>query len=246
MKKEKKYKLLLICPKQKYPHFGSQISLAKLLGKKVNNTSRALPILAGLTPEHYEIRIIDEEIEEVPKNYQADIVGITSITASVHRGKMWAEHFRKQGAKVIMGGLHASFNEKDCLTYADSLVKGEAENNWPAVLEDFEKGTLQKIYECKTPADFILKAKPRWDLIDTTKIISLSVQTSRGCPFRCEFCMVTKMFGRKIRHRDVDDVIEEIKSLPFRRILFVDDNLTINRKYAREGHYVSFADSRNT
>jgi hypothetical protein len=101
-------------------------------------------------------------------------------------------------------------------------------------LRDFEAGTLLKKYKADKPYEFKKCRIPRWDLVDTSKIMSLNVQVSRGCPYKCDFCIVPEMYGHKMRYRDIDNVIEEIKSLPLKKIFFADDNLTFNKKYARE------------
>ena len=99
----------------------------------------ALPTVAALTPENYDIKIIDEEIESIPKNYKPDIVGITTISATINGAYKLGDFFRLQGAKVVLGGPYASFNTKEGLEHADSIVIGEAENSWEKCLKDFER-----------------------------------------------------------------------------------------------------------
>ncbi len=234
MPKRAKYKLLLINPLQKYQHYATQYTMAHLMGKKNVNTSLALPILAGLTPNHYEIKIVDEQLESLPKNFNPDIVGITTLTSSINRTFKLADHYRKNGAKVILGGPYITFAPEEADNKADSIVIGEAEGMWEQCLADFEKGNLKKIYKRDQVIEFKTNVTPRWDLVKTNRLVSLSVQATRGCPFGCDFCLVTNMFGRKMRFREIDNVIEEIKALPVKRFLFVDDNLTINKKYAME------------
>ena len=229
-----KYKLLLIRPLQKHKHYSTQKELARLMGKKVANTPLALPLLAALTPDDYDIKIVDEEIESLPANYNPDIVGLTVITSNSGRAFEIAGIFRAKGAKIIFGGPYPSYSLDDCAEHADSIVIGEAENIWEDLLKDFEEGKLKNTYEAGCKPDFNKSVKPRWDLLPVNKILALNVQASRGCPFLCEFCLTSQMFGRKVRFRDADDVIDEIKSLPLKNVFFCDDNLTINKKYALE------------
>lgn len=230
----KRYKLLLINPRLKYKHYGVQHEMSTLMGKRTMTGPLALPLVAALTPEHYDVLIIDEETRSVPWDDTPDLVGITTLMSTIDRGYEIADRFREQGVKVVMGGSYATFNSKEVLEHADSVVWGEAEGAWEECLSDFEKGLLKELYRAEEPIDFSQNHFPRWDLVDTRHVNTLSVETSRGCPFNCEFCLVNKMFGRRMRYRDIDDVVREIESLPIKRLLFVDDNLTINKRRARE------------
>ncbi len=232
--KSKKYKLLLVNPEFKYHHYGTQIELTKILGKPSFNYSLALPTVAALTPDNYDVKIIDEEINPIPYDCKPDLVGITCVFATSRSAYNIANKFKSKGIPVVMGGSYATFNSKEALLHADSVVIGEAEGIWEECLRDFEKGILKKTYKAKELTNFKTSPIPRWDLIDTNKINSILVQVSRGCPYECEFCLVTKMYGRNRRLRDIDNVIEEIKASPVKRVFFVDDNLTFNKKYARE------------
>lgn len=230
----KQYSLYLIKPRQKYKHYAIQAELAKTLGRKVANTSLALPLIAALTPDNYKITIIDEDMEPIKFSKTPDIVGITATSPIIERAYEIAEEYKKKGVKVILGGPYVSFNYDEAIKHADSVVIGEAENLWASVLTDFEKGELKQKYVCEQSPEFKTSPLPRWDLMDTSKILSLSVQASRGCPFMCEFCSTSELFGKKMRYRDSDDVIKEIKALPWKNFFFADDNLTINKKYAFE------------
>lgn len=231
---KKRFKLLLIRPKQYLKHYSVQSEMARLMGRRTANSVLALPLLAALTPEHYEIKILDEEISTSTGNFKPDIVGITLITSNAERGYELAEKYRKIGAKIILGGPYSSYNPGEGLQYADSIVSGEAEAVWKEVLNDFENNNLQKIYSAENKIDYSTSILPRWDLVKTNKILSINVQASRGCPFQCEFCLTSEFFGKKMRKRNVSDVINEIKQLPLKNIFFADDNLTLDKKYAGE------------
>ncbi len=234
IRNKKKYKLLLINPKFKYQHYGTQKELGELMGKRNFIFSLALSIIASFTPKNYKIKIINDEIESIPFNKKVDIIGITTPFTTISRCIEIADQFRVNGIKVIMGGFYATFMTEEISKHADSVVVGEAEGIWQNVLEDFEKGELKKIYKQDKVFDFKKIPIPRWDLINTKNLNFIGVQVSRGCPYSCEFCIVSKLFGRKQRYRDIDNVIEELKSLSTKRIFFVDDNFTFNKKYARE------------
>ncbi|NOZ00804.1 MAG: B12-binding domain-containing radical SAM protein [Deltaproteobacteria bacterium] len=229
----KRYRLFLINPRLRYKHYGVQHELSRLLGKRTMTAPLALPLVAALTPDHYSIRIIDEEVGTIPNGVVPDLVGITTLISTIDRGYAIADQYRSMGAKVVMGGTYATFNTAEVLEHADSVVCGEAEGAWTECLADFEKGELKDVYRAGKSTDFSSSVPPRWDLVDTKRINTLSVETSRGCPFNCEFCLVNKMFGRRMRYREIADVVREIEALPIKKILFVDDNLTIHKKRAR-------------
>jgi radical SAM superfamily enzyme YgiQ (UPF0313 family) len=214
--------------------YTAHAELAKMFGKKRLMIPLALPMVAANTPDHYEIRIVDEESEALPTDFKPDIVGITTIAATKERAFQLGDLFKSQGIAVVMGGINASVLTEEYLAHADSVIIGEAENAWEKCLADFEKGSLQSTYTADFKCDYKAPKPPRWDLVNMKHIFQVAVQITRGCPFNCDFCMVSNMFGRKMRFRDIDNVIEEIKQLPSKYIFFVDDNLTINKKYAHE------------
>lgn len=234
MSGRRQYKLFLINPYQKYKHFATQAEMGRLMGKKNVMSPLALPLLAALTPTHYWISIIDEEIKPIPWSEKPDIVGITTLSITINRAYEIADKFRADGIPVVMGGPYATYMPCEILQHADSVVIGEAEELWGECLNDFEEGKLKKTYQCIQKPEYRTTVTPRWDLVNTKDIISIGVQVSRGCPYHCEFCLVTQMFGHRMRYRNIDNVIGEIGSLPLKKILFVDDNLTFNKKYTLE------------
>ena len=166
-----------------------------------------LPYLAALTPSHYEIGVIDENI--APFEFKkADIVGITSYTSSVSRGYEIAQIYREQGIPTVMGGIHVSMLPEEALKYCDTVVIGEAEGVWQKVLEDLETGNLKKRYKgsWKNLKDLPI---PRRDVLRNEFYTWGSIQTSRGCPMNCSFCSVSAFNGRRFRRRALEDVIKE-------------------------------------
>jgi len=196
----------------------------------------SLPLLAALTPPQHEVVIVDERAEYVPFEEQFDLVGITAMTATSQRAYQIADRFREKGTKVVLGGMHPSACPEEALQHADAVVIGEAEGLWEQLLEDLEKGELKKTY---TREDFpaIYRLPPsRLDLLKCRYLLKYVFQTTRGCPHGCSFCSVSRFMGRKYRHRDIDNVIEEVSLYQdkTRIIGFLDDNIVSNPRYSKE------------
>lgn len=200
-----------------------------------------LMCLAAHTPEGVDVRIIDESVERIDFNDVPDLVGISTMTATAPRSYDVADRFRAMGAKVVLGGVHASMLPEEALEHADSVVVGEAEEIWPGVVSDAAAGRLEPIYRQEAFSDFKRPLLPRRDLITPKRYWSANVvQTSRGCPHSCNFCSVTAFNGRRIRVRDIDNVLSEVESLPRSNLMrkkvvpFVDDNIAANPGHAKE------------
>ena len=184
-----------------------------------------LLVLAALTPSEWEITVIDENVDA--PDYAAmprpDLVGITAFTSQANRAYEIATSFRSRGVRVIMGGIHATACTEEALQYADAVVSGEAESVWGEVLNDIQNGKLKKTY---TGEHLDLAEVPlaRHDLL-TEGYAFGSIQTTRGCPLNCSFCSVSAFNGTRYRHRPIANVIEELKSIPEKWVLVVDDNL---------------------
>jgi len=182
-----------------------------------------LPYLAALTPDHYKVEVIDENIEPF-KFQKADIVGITAYSSAVNRGYEIAQMYRKQGIPTVMGGIHVSMMPEEAVNYCDAIVVGEAEHVWSDVLQDFEAGTLKKQYRGAW-ADLEKLPLPRRDVLQNDYYIWGSIQTSRGCPMNCAFCSVTAFNGGRFRRRRLEDVITELEQIPQKKVMITDDNL---------------------
>jgi radical SAM superfamily enzyme YgiQ (UPF0313 family) len=195
-------------------------------GLTVNKSSRFPPlglgIVAALTPDHWEVELIDENWE--PFRYRdADLVGLTAFTASANRAYEIAATYRERGVPVVMGGIHASMRTGEALERVDSVVVGEAEGVWAQVVADAEAGRMRRVYRSE-PGDLAGTVRPRRDLFHP-KYMFASVQTSRGCPMDCEFCSVTAFNGRRYRRRPPEEVLDELETIPQKMIFFVDDNI---------------------
>ena len=194
-------------------------------------------LLAGLTPGRHEVRILDESLSEIDFDLDIDLAAITAITPLAPRAYEIADQFRKRGKKVVIGGIHASWLPEEAKGHADSVVIGEADRLWPKILEDAERGELLPYYRQLKKTDLGDLALPRRDLFPRKGYLFHNlIQTTRGCPFDCEFCSVTALHGKTYRMRPVSEVEREIQSLERTRayIFFVDDNLVGNLSHARE------------
>jgi radical SAM superfamily enzyme YgiQ (UPF0313 family) len=194
-------------------------------------------LLAGLTPSHHNLSIIDESLSEIDFDQEVDLVGITAITPLAPRGYEIADQFRKRGKKVVMGGIHVSWLPDEAKSHSDSVVIGEADELWAEILEDTEKGKLKFFYRQKEKTDLSRLPIPRRDLLPNKGYLFRNlIQTTRGCPYDCEFCSVTALHGKSYRMRPISEVEKEIQSLNRSKayIFFVDDNLVGNLSHTRE------------
>jgi len=196
----------------------------------------ALAIIAALTPEYWEVEILDENFESFEYK-DADLVGFTSLTATINRCYEIATEYRKNKIPTVIGGIHASMLPEEALKYVDSVVVGEAENIWQKVIEDFENHRLEKIYKAVLPS-LVNSPMPRIDLYHPEYLFG-SVQTTRGCPMACEFCSVHTFNGSKYRLRPVKNAVADFIASDKERIYLVDDNFVGYSKKARQ-HAIDF------
>jgi radical SAM superfamily enzyme YgiQ (UPF0313 family) len=194
--------------------------------------SLSLLTLAGLTPSRFQVEyreIIDlKQAGDLPDDY--DLVAITSLSAQIYEAYKVADAYRAKNITVIMGGLHVSSVPEEAKEHCTSVVIGEGEPLWPAVLDDFERGTLKPFYTQSPRGSFDLREAPmpRFDLLDPDKYNRITVQTSRGCPHKCEFCASSILLTPGYKLKPVEKVMAEIRAIksiwpkPF--IEFADDN----------------------
>ena len=230
-------KILLIHPKRRDKH--------NYTGKiKAYIPPLTLPVLAGLTPRGIDVELCDENVDTVDFDTDADLIGITGISNQINRGYEIADAFRKRGKKVVMGGIHVSAMPDEAKDHADSILVGEAEDLWEAIIEDFRNNRLKNEYTADAYTDFKKLVIPRYDLLKLDRyrrstganMPRLPIQASRGCPFNCKFCSVTKFWGPKIRTKPLENVEKEllqIKSLGTNRIFFTDDNFIAKISYTK-------------
>lgn len=196
-----------------------------------------LPYLAALTPRDWQIRLVDEMLEDIDFNAPADLVAITSWTLTSLRAYDIADAYRRRGIPVIMGGPHVFFHTDEAAAHCDAVGVGEGESIWPRMLQDAERGTLAPVYRAEQMKTLDGLPLPRYDLLDLRRwglIKTYAMQTSRGCPFSCEFCSERYYLGARYRSRPVSEVVEEIKHCRSRSIFFADSNFGGNRERTME------------
>ncbi len=194
----------------------------------------ALNLLEGLTPPEHQVTTIEEEIEDIDLDAECDLVGISCMTSNAPRAYYLADEFKKRGKTVVMGGVHPSILPDEALGHADSVVVGEAEGVWEQLLEDFKDGRLQKKYHKPSPSlENYVHIKHRKG-VKKRLFDVVPVMTTRGCPYNCDFCCVHNIFGRKIRHIPIQNVVQDIIDSGGKTFLFLDDNIIGDPKYAKE------------
>lgn len=208
-------KLLLINPVGR--------SSGYLLSKFSTFSPLGLAYVGAVTPSNWEVKIIDENFEKFEFE-EADLIGITAFTSNINRAYEIARIYQKQKIKVIMGGIHVSMLPDEAMQYADTVVIGEVEGVWKQVINDFENNCLSPKYIGPRLDLNRFTVKPRRNLLHPNYLWH-SVQTSRGCPFNCYFCSVSRYLGKEYRQRRAEDVLDELKELKGKYIAFVDDNL---------------------
>ncbi len=197
-----------------------------------------LPYLAALVPRDIAVELKDDLLEEITFQERADLVALTCMSHQAPRAYEIAAGFRGRGIPVVMGGFHATLAPEECQQHADALVLGEAETAWPQLLRDVQAGRLQPRYQAQELSPLVNLPVPRYDLLNLKKykLLNIPSQTTRGCPYNCNYCEVTQVYGGKFRHRPVEEVIEEIKAIRQLTgsdfIYFVDDNFVANRRHA--------------
>jgi len=204
--------------------------------------SLSLLTLAALTPPRFEIEyneIFDLKKEKgFPLDY--DLVAISSYSAQIDQAYELADYYQSKNIPVVLGGLHVSSLPEEAKKHCTSVVVGEGEPLWPQLLSDFEKGKLRPYYIQSPLGGYDLKEAPlpRFDLLDPDKYNRLTVQTSRGCPHKCDFCASSILLTPKYKLKPVSKVVAEIQAIkkiwdkPF--IEFADDNTFVNYTHYKE------------
>jgi radical SAM superfamily enzyme YgiQ (UPF0313 family) len=208
--------------------------------KRIMAPSLALLTVAALTPPEHHISLIDENVSTDCPDGSPDLVGISVNVDTSRRAYDIAQRYRQRGIPVIMGGIHPSANSDEALMYADSVCIGPADGVWQDILHDVVSNSLRRIYRASSEAAAGSIPIPRWDLIDSSKYLYTNiVSTSRGCPFRCDFCYNSSSYvPSKVANRGIEEVLRDIEKLGTRHVMFIDDNFigTIpwTRKLLRE------------
>ena len=198
----------------------------------------ALPILSALSPKDVEITLTDDLLTPIDLRKglkEVDLVGITVLSKTALRAYRIADAYRSKGIPVVLGGIHPTALPEEAKQHADSVVIGEAEEVWPLLIEDVRKGDLKPFYQQMNYTDLSKIPIPRRDLFLKKGYFPIDVvQVARGCPYRCEFCSVQKFYGETYRFRPISEVVEEVRRLPHRWMMFNDDNIIASPSYSTE------------
>ncbi|MDR2508412.1 MAG: B12-binding domain-containing radical SAM protein [Candidatus Accumulibacter sp.] len=187
----------------------------------------SLVTLASLTPAPHAVYIEDENIGKINFGDAPDLVGVTVTVDTACRAIEIARRYRERGIKVVFGGIHASACSQEMTKHCDAVCVGEAEMLWGKILDDFLRGALQRLYFNSMPTDLSRVPVADWRFIKHRHryLYNNLIVTSRGCPFRCEFCYNSCDYVvRAYRNRPVEDVLREIDLIGTKQIMFVDDN----------------------
>ncbi len=195
-----------------------------------------LTLLASLFPKNYEVKIINEAIEEVDFDARVDLVGITGLTCVIQRAYAVADQFRERGVKVVLGGVHPSLLPEEAKEHADVVFIGEAEGVFDQLLKDLEAGELKPFYKNRSWSDLRGMPFPRRDLLGNRyRPFFKAIETTRGCPNRCEFCSIPIINGKRYRVRPLEEVDRELSAIVKKEgeyIFLADDNVTAREDYA--------------
>ncbi len=191
--------------------------------------------VANILRGEHRVVLENENIEPVHYDDHPDLVGISVTVDTLPHAMQIAKRFRKRGAKVIAGGIHVTTAYETISENAfDALCIGAAEGTWPDIVRDAENGCLKKIYKCSGKLRGEDIVSPAYDMIDRGKYLYTSViHTSRGCPFRCDFCYNSAKSHHFV-NRPIPDVLREIRQAGTRHIMFIDDNFAGNPKWTKE------------
>jgi radical SAM superfamily enzyme YgiQ (UPF0313 family) len=203
--------------------------------------SLGLLTLAGMTPSKHRVDYVEvpdiKMLDALPDGF--DLVAISSYSAQIDEAYELARRYAANGVPSVIGGPHVSALPAEAAEHCDAVVVGEGESCWESVLEDAERGKLKQIYDAGGDEyDLALSPMPAFELLDISKYNRLTVQTSRGCPHRCEFCASSVILTGKYKQKPVSKVLAEIDRIldiwdkPF--IEFADDNSLVDRSYWKE------------
>jgi radical SAM superfamily enzyme YgiQ (UPF0313 family) len=206
-----------------------------LFGKRANLPVACLGLLAALVPDHHEVTLVDENVEDIDfdRLARADLVCLTGMSIQGRRIIEILEAVRARGVMTAIGGPMATVEPEVLEGLADVIFLGEADETWPEFLAAWEAGTHKTRYEQSEKTDVTKLPLPRTDLLKVERYMFGSMQISRGCPFTCEFCDIIVTFGRRPRLKTSEQVLSELerfRDAGFKIVFVVDDNLIGNKK----------------
>jgi radical SAM superfamily enzyme YgiQ (UPF0313 family) len=204
--------------------------------------SLGLLYLAACTPAGHELHYFEAEGDgkEPAEVYTCDLVAINTFSAQVFEAYAVADRLRTAGVRVAMGGLHVTVQPDEALGHADYVFLGEGERTWPTAVKAIAKGNAQRVWNSADfpPIDIRSLPVPRYDLLANRPYSRFPVQTTRGCPWRCDFCASNVMLNQPYRKRPVTDVVRDIQAIrqfqprPF--IEFADDNTFVDHAWGKD------------
>ena len=206
-----------------------------LFGKRANLPVACLALLAALAPDHHDVTLIDENVEDIDFDRlgRADLVCLTGMSIQGRRLIEILEEVKSRGVMAVVGGPMATVEPEVLEGLADIIFVGEADETWPQFLSDWERGCHKSRYEQQQKTDVTKLPLPRIDLLKTNRYMFGSLQISRGCPFTCEFCDIIVTFGRRPRLKASEQVLAELEAFQHTGlgiVFVVDDNLIGNKK----------------
>ena len=208
--------------------------------------SLGLLTLAAHTPDNWEI--IYKELDNYTEteitaiiNEQPNIIAFSSLTARINETYSLAERFRKQGIKVVIGGLHVSALPNEAMNFADCVIQGEGEIIWETLLSDYEQNDLKPFYSSISNSDYTFHFNsskiPKYELLDISKYNRLTIQTTRGCPLHCSFCAASRTISA-YKKKPIAQIEKELNKIfevwdrPF--IELADDNTFVDKAWSKE------------
>ena len=195
-----------------------------------------LTTLAALIPEELnaEITIQDEGVQPIDLNFDADLVGISAITGTALRAYQIADTLRAKGHTVVLGGVHATLLPDEAAPHADALVLGYAEKSWPQLLRDFAADRLKPRYQYPTGRNLAGVPIARRDLLKKKSYATVnSIEATRGCPHKCDFCVVPTAWANTYAHRPIEEVVAELRSFEGKTAIFIDLSPVEDVQYAK-------------
>src|SRR5215210_3087843 len=225
-------RVLLISPRG--PLYRNRTGIWK---KSLRYAPLTLTTLAALVPEELgaEVVVVDEGIHDIDWDAETDLVGISAITGTAPRSYELADHSRKRGVPVVLGGVHPTLVPSEAAEHADAVVVGYAEETWPQLLRDHFLGDgMKKMYVQGHDLSLAGRPFPKREMLPGARYTTThTIEATRGCIHGCEFCVVPSAWGKPLQ-KPVSEVVSDIEQMGARRLIFLDLNLIADVEYAKE------------